>query len=98
MLFFSFCLGCLGFTGSPNSNGKKWFRKRLGRGIKHVPQFEGLSLKIVVDIKSFVRQREKKYGLATSNLGFSVYLMLGVKFDLMLDLRSQVFEYCRERS
>ena len=63
-----------------------------------MPKFEGLSLKIVVDIKSFVRQREKKYGLATSNLGFSVYLMLGVKFDLMLDLPSQVFEYCRERS
>ena len=63
--FFSFCLGCLRFTGSPNSNAKKWFRKRLGREIEHVPKFEGLSLKIVVDIKSFVRQRENKYGLAT---------------------------------
>ena len=38
----------------------------------------------------------KNHGLASYLLGFSVYSISGVQFDLILVLRSQFFEYLRE--
>ena len=38
----------------------------------------------------------KNHGLASQLLGFSVYSIMGVKYNLVLVLRSQFFEYLRE--
>ena len=38
----------------------------------------------------------KNHGLASQLLGFSIYSILGVKFDLIMVIRSQFFEFLRE--
>ena len=40
--------------------------------------------------------KHKNHGLAFQLLGFSIYSILGVKFDLALLLRSQFFDFLRE--
>ena len=39
---------------------------------------------------------QKKYALPRKSFGFSIGSTLGVKYDLILALRSQIFEYLRE--
>ena len=49
-----------------------------------------------MDIWIFVRWTCKNYAFESLLLGFSVDSILGVKYDLVLVLRSQFFEYLRE--
>ena len=55
-------------------------------------KYQGVSLKRGADIWTVVRESAKILVL----LSFRVCLILGVKYDLILILRSQFFEYLRE--
>ena len=99
-LFFGRYLGfCIlgGYMGLERPHifwEKKKKRKRLGRGtLNTCVKFQGLTLKNGVDIWIFVRLSAK---FTAWHRGVIKYSILGVKFDLILVLRSQFFELLRE--
>ena len=56
----------------------------------------GVSLENCVDIWNFVRWTCVNYGFSSWLLGFRVDLILGGKYDLILNLHSQFFDNLRE--
>ena len=98
--FFLYFLGYLGLKGTPyfRWREKKNVRKRLGRGaLSTCAKFHGRNLKNGVDIWTLVRLLSAKITAWYLNclVLFSIYSILGVKFDLLV-LRSQFFNFLRE--
>ena len=98
-----YLFGYLGLKGSRISsenkikqNKKKTIRKRLGRGTSNTcAEFQGLSQKRRGHL-DFCAVKCKTHDLASYLLGFMCIFDLGRKFDLILVLCSQFFEYLRE--
>ena len=71
--------------------------KRLGRGtLNTCAKIQGLSLKNGVDIWNFVRLSAKSTAWHRDCMVLVCILISGVKFDLMLVLRSQFVEFLRD--
>ena len=97
ILFFLYLFGYLGLEGSPIPAKKKRIRKRLGRGtLSTCEKCQGLSLNEHCGHLHFCALKRKDHGLASELLGFSVFLILGVKNDVIRVLSGQVLEYMRE--
>ena len=77
---FCFCFWYLGLKETPH------FRRKKNKKENNIRKRPAGHL-------DFCAVKCKNYGLASLSLGFRVYSMLGVKFDLILVLRSQFFEF-----
>ena len=107
-VFFRQILGFLCFVGYLGLKGphifadkkKEHIRKRFGRGALHTCKISGSNSQKRRGHLDFSAVKCKNHGLASWLLGFSVYSILGFKFDLYIIywsyIRSQFFEYLRE--
>ena len=99
---FWYLLGYLGLSRDPifpakqNKNKKKHSQKARQGHIKHVCKKSGSISQKRRGRLHFCAIKCKNHGLASKLLGFSVYSIFGVYYDLILVLRSQFFEYLRE--
>ena len=83
--------------GEKRKRKQKTIRNRLGKGtLDACAKFQGLTLKNGVENWDYCAVECKKQGLTSYLLGVSMYSILGFKFDLILVLRSQFFDFLRE--
>ena len=97
--YLGFCIfgGYLGLKRSHIFGGKKKkSQKARQRHIKHACKISGSNSQKRRGHLDFCAVKCKNHDLALRLLGFSIYSIWGVKFDLILILRSQFFEFLRE--
>ena len=100
-LGFCICWDIWGLTrphifGEKMKQNKKHLRKARQGHIKHVCKISGSNSQKQRGHSNLYAVKCKNHGLASYLLGFSIDSILGVKFDLILVLRSQFFQFSRE--
>ena len=92
--------GYLGLKGPHIFGGKKKRKthstKALQGHIKHVCKISGSNSQKRRGHLDFSAVKCKNHGSASQLLSFSLHSILSVKFDLILVLRSQFFDFLRE--